>query len=122
MRCSGVCRFQLYRIPRKANSQANSVPLNPTAALHTPALKSSLHPWCDPQLGASPEAIHFTGEMGGNLRRADHQQHLVVLMGSTRAPVEAAGDDGLAIDHSELVVDILERGLPAWVLRDAQRG
>ena len=27
-------------------------------------------------------------------------------MGSTRAPVEAAGDDGLAIDHSELVMDI----------------
>ena len=43
-------------------------------------------------------------------------------MGSTRAPVEAAGDHGLAIDHSELVVDVLERGLPAWVLRDAQGG
>ena len=28
-------------------------------------------------------------------------------MGSTRAPVEAAGDDGLAIDYRELVIDIL---------------
>jgi len=58
--------------------------------------------------------------VGGDLRGADHQQHLVVLMGGRRRPVEAASDDGLAVDDSELVVQVLEMDLPAWFLRDAQ--
>ena len=49
----------------------------------------------------------------------DQHQHLVILMGGTWAPVEAACDHGLAIDHGELVVDILEMCLSAWFLRDA---
>ena len=40
----------------------------------------------------------------------DQQQHLIVLMGGTRAPVEAASDHGLAIDHSELVVQLVAAG------------
>ena len=57
----------------------------------------------DTQLSTAPETIHLAAEVGSELRRADHEQDLVVLMGSTWAPVEAAGDHGLAIDHSELV-------------------
>ena len=41
-------------------------------------------------------------------------------MGGRGAPVEAACDDGLAVDDSKLVVQVLEMGLPAWFLRDAQ--
>ena len=58
--------------------------------------------------------------MGGELRGADHQQHLVVLMGGRGAPVEAACDDGAVVDDSELVVQFVEMGLSAWFLRDAQ--
>ena len=35
---------------------------------------------------------------------------MVVFMGSTRTPVEAAGDHGLAIDHSELVMSLAGSG------------
>ena len=41
-------------------------------------------------------------------------------MGGRGAPVEAACDDGAVVDDSELVVDILERCLSVWFLRDAQ--
>ena len=41
-------------------------------------------------------------------------------MGGRGAPVEAAGDDGAVVDDSELVVQFVEMGLPAWFLRDAQ--
>ena len=41
-------------------------------------------------------------------------------MGGRGRPIEAAGDDGVAIDDSELVVQFVEMGLPAWFLRDAQ--
>ena len=41
-------------------------------------------------------------------------------MGGRGAPVEAARDDGLAVDDSELVVQFLEMGLPAWVLKIAE--
>jgi hypothetical protein len=44
----------------------------------------------------------------------DQHQHLVILMGGTWAPVEAACDHGLAIDHSELVVELVQKCLPAW--------
>ena len=49
------------------------------------------------------------GEVGGHLRGADHQQHLVVLMGGRGAPVEAASDDGLAVDDSELVWLVVQK-------------
>ena len=38
-------------------------------------------------------------------------------MGGTRAPVEAAGDDGLAIDHSELAWLGSQEYSPALILR-----
>ena len=50
----------------------------------------------------------------------DQHQHLVILMGGTWAPVEAACDHGLAIDHGELVVELVQKCLPAWFLRDAE--
>jgi len=36
-------------------------------------------------------------------RRVEHQQGFVVLVGGTRAPVEAPCDHGAVVDHSELV-------------------
>ena len=48
--------------------------------------------------------------MGSDLRGADHEEHLVVLMGGGGAPVEAACDDGLAVDDSELVVQFVAAG------------
>ena len=74
----------------------------------------------DAWIGSAPEAIHFTGEVGSDLRGADHQQHLVVFMGGRGAPVEAASDDGLAVDHSELVVLGSRSAVPAWFLRVAE--
>ena len=58
--------------------------------------------------------------MGSDLRGADHEEHLVVLMGGGGAPVEAAGDDGLAVDDSELVVLGSRSAVPAWFLRVAE--
>ena len=63
--------------------------------------------WRDSELCSIPEAIHLTGEVGGDLRGADHEEHLVVLMGGRRRPIEAACDDGLAVDDSELVVEFV---------------
>ena len=56
--------------------------LNPTAAALAVALEFAPQSFGDAQIGSAPEAIHLAGEVGGNLRGADHQQHLVVLMGS----------------------------------------
>ena len=40
----------------------------------------------------------------------DDQQGFIVGVGCGRTPVEAAGDDDLAIDHSELVVEFAATG------------
>jgi len=40
-------------------------------------------------------------------------------MGGRGAPVEAASDDGLAVDDSELSWLILRRASPALILRNA---
>ena len=50
----------------------------------------------------------------------NHQQGFVVDAVSSRRPVEAACDHSFFVDHGELLVQFLERGLPAWFLRDAQ--
>ena len=62
---------------------AGLTPLHTTAAALAVAFEFAPQSFGDAQIGSAPEAIHFTGEVGGNLRRADHQQHLVVLMGSS---------------------------------------
>ena len=49
----------------------------------------------------------------------DHQQGFVVGVSSGGQPIEGSRDHGLVIDHSELVIDILEMCLSDWVLRDA---
>ena len=49
----------------------------------------------------------------------DYQQGFVVGVSSGGAPIEAPRDHGFVVDHGELVMDILEMGLSAWVLRDA---
>ena len=51
----------------EANSQANSAPLYPAAALLASLLKSPLHPCGDAKFRPMPEAIHFSGEMRGEL-------------------------------------------------------
>jgi hypothetical protein len=40
-------------------------------------------------------------------------------MGGTGAPVEAPGDHGAVVDHSELVVLGSRSAVPAWFLRDS---
>ena len=103
----------------RSHSRSHSAPLNPTAAALAVAFEFAPQSFGDAQIGSTPEAIHLAGEVGGNLRGADHQQHLVVLMGGRGAPVEAAGDDGLAIDHSELSWLTLRRASPALILKNA---
>ena len=41
-------------------------------------------------------------------------------MGSTGAPVEAAGDHGAVVDHSELIGLEVRSAVPAWFLREAE--
>jgi len=56
----------------------------------------------------------------GELWRVDHQQRFVVGVSSRGAPIEAAGDHFFVVDHSKLVVDILEMCISACGLRGAQ--
>ena len=49
----------------------------------------------------------------------DHQQGFVVGVCRRGRPIEGSGDHFAVVDHGELVMDTLERGLTAWVLRDA---
>ena len=49
----------------------------------------------------------------------DHQQGFVVGMSGGGRPVEAPSDHCFVVDHSELVMDIVEKDLSAWFLRDA---
>ena len=79
-----------------SHTRSHSAPLNPTAAALAVAFEFAPQSFGDAQIGSAPEAIHLAGEVGGELRGADHQQHLVVLMGGRGAPVEAACD----FDHS----------------------
>ena len=48
----------------------------------------------------------------------DHQQGFVVGVSSRGRPIEGTSDHRFVIDHRELVVDIPEMGLSAWVLID----
>ena len=59
---------------------SHSAPLNPTAAALAVAFEFAPQSFGDAQIGSAPEAIHLAGEVGGDLRRTDHQQHLVVLI------------------------------------------
>ena len=94
--------------------------LNPTAAALAVAFEFAPQSFGDAQIGSAPEAIHLAGEVGGDLRGADYEQHLVVLMGGRGAPVETAGDDGLDIDDSELVIDVPVISLAMRVFRAAE--
>ena len=96
------------------------IPLHPPTAALAVAFEFVPQSFGDAQIGTAPEAIHLAGEEGGELRGADHQQHLVVLMGGRGAPVERSRDHCAVVDHCELVVKFLEMDLPAWFLRDAQ--
>ena len=75
---------------------------------------------CDLQFSGFPESIKLTGEVLRELGGVDHQQGFVVGVSSGRRPVEAPRDHCFVVDHGELVVQVLEMGLPACVLRDAQ--
>ena len=94
--------------------------LHPTAAALSVAFEFAPQSFGDAQIGSTPETIHLTGEVGSDLRGADHQQHLVVLMGGRGAPVEAAGDDGAVVDDSELSWLTLRRVSPALILKIAE--
>jgi len=50
----------------------------------------------------------------------DQQQHLIVLMSGTGAPVEAPCDHGASIHDGELVMELVQKCLPAWFLKDAE--
>ena len=49
----------------------------------------------------------------------DHQQGFVVGVSGGGRPIEGSRDHHSVVDHGELVMQLLERVLPAWVLRDA---
>ena len=52
---------------REANSQANSSPMGSSAALLASLLQCPLHPCGDAEFRPTPEAIHLTGEVFGEL-------------------------------------------------------
>ena len=56
-------------------------PLHATAAALAVAFEFASQSFSDAQIGSAPEAIHLTGEVGGDLRGVDHEEYLVVLMG-----------------------------------------
>ena len=89
-----ACRQRTFE--GRSHSRSHSDPLHPTAAALAVAFELATQSFGDAQIGTAPETIHLAGEVGGDFGRADHQQHLVVLMGGRGAPVEAASDDGLA--------------------------
>ena len=49
----------------------------------------------------------------------DYQQGFIVGVGSRGRPFEGSSDHRAVVDHGELVMQLLERVLPVWVLRDA---
>ena len=102
----------------RSHSRSHSAPLNPTTAALAVAFEFAPQSFGDAQIRSAPEAIHFTGEVGSDLWGADHEEHLVVLMGGRGRPVEAASDDGLAIDDSELVVLGSRSVVPAGFLKE----
>ena len=72
---SGVLwRTHSLSLPR-ARDPARLTPLHPTAAALAVALEFAPQSFSDTQIGSAPETIHLTGEVGGDLRGADHQQH-----------------------------------------------
>ena len=48
----------------------------------------------------------------------DHEQGFVVCVSSRGRPVETASDYCFVVDYGELVVELLEMALSAWVLMD----
>ena len=75
--------------------------------------------WRDSQFSRVPEAIHFSGEVFSELGRVDHQEGFVVGVSSRWGPVERSRDYFAFVDHSELVMDVVEKDLSAWFLKDA---
>jgi len=86
-----VCRHHSFE--GRSQSRSHSARLNPAAAALAVAFEFAPQSFGDAQISGAPEAIHFTGEVGSDLRGADHEEHLVVLMGGRGAPVEAARND-----------------------------
>ena len=111
--CAFVCCFCFFLLSYfSSHSPFFSAPLHPISASNPLTLKSSLHPWCDPQFCAVPKAIHLSGEVFGELGWVDQQQGFVVGVGSRRRPVEAPSDHFFVVDHSELVMHLVPGGKP----------
>ena len=49
------------------------LPLHPIPALDPLTVEFALDVWCDSEFGGDPEAIHFPGEVLGELWLVDHQ-------------------------------------------------
>ena len=67
-----------------SHSWSHSASLNPTAAALAVAFELAPQSFADAQISGAPETIHLAGEVGGDLRGADYEQHLVVLMGNSQ--------------------------------------
>ena len=53
-------------------------PLHPFPAADPLTVEFALELRCDPQFSCVPDAIHFSGEVFGELGRVNHQQGFVV--------------------------------------------
>ena len=85
-------------------------PLCPISASNLLMFQFALDVWCDPQFCSTPQSIHFTGEVFGELGGLDHQQGFVVGVCRRGAPIEGSRDHGLVVDHGELVVQLVATG------------
>ena len=77
-------RRECAAAPPEASPQARLLPLHPIPAADLLPLQLAAHVRRDPQLGGSPEAVHFSGEVFGELGRVNGEQGLVVGVGSRR--------------------------------------
>ena len=70
------------------SSQADVELLHSIAAADPLTVEFPLDVRCDPQFCSIPKTIHLAGEVFGELGRVDHQQSLVVGVGSRTLPVK----------------------------------
>ena len=92
---------------------AFSTPIHPIPAADLLPLEFALDVRRDPQFSSVPEAIHFSGEVFGELVRVDHQNGFVVGVGGRGGPVERSCDHFFVVDYSELVMQHVAAG-EAW--------
>ena len=112
--CGGI------RTTSRSHSLSRSVllivgltPLNPIPASDPLTVEFPLDVWRDSQFSRVPEAIHFSGEVFGELGRVDHQEGFDVGIRSSWGPVEGSRDHFALVDHSELVVELVT-ACQAW--------